>query len=423
MKTRLKKRLIVMSLALLLIFGGIIGFNLFKAFMMKRFFANYEPPAVTVSSVTAKTQTWAPSLSAVGNFVAINGVDVNSEASGNVETIHFHSGEFIEANQPLIDIEDEVDQATLKFNEAELTLQTINYQRQADLFKRGATPSSSVDAAKAKLVQAKAEVEKTKALIRQKHITAPFSGRLGIRQVNLGQYIMPGQTSIVTLQSLDPLFLEFYLPEHLIKRVHLNQTITFSVEQNPDVLFEGQITAINSKVDINTHNVLIQATVANCPTEALKPPYKSTLITVKQATYHSKPILICHSTLNQKHHITEFNFVPGMFSAIEVDQPDIPDVVVLPSTAISYSLYGDSVFLIEQDAGKTDKNNQPVLKVKRAFVETGDQQGNYTVIKRGIKAGQTVVSSGELKLQDGTRVVINNDVQLDQNVNLETLSE
>ncbi|WP_025385323.1 efflux RND transporter periplasmic adaptor subunit [Legionella oakridgensis] len=420
----MKKRMIVMIIALSVVFGGIMSFNLFKAYMMKRFFAHYEPPAVTVSSVTAVERSWEPAIAAVGNFVAMNGVDVNSEASGNVVAIHFDSGQFVAKDKPLIDIDDTVDQATLKFNQSELTLQQINFKRQEDLFKRGATPISSLDAAKAKLVQAQADVEKTEAIIRQKHIAAPFSGQLGIRQVNLGQYITPGQTSIVTLQSMDPLFLEFYLPENLLKRLHLNQKITLSVEQSPGLLFEGKITAINSKVDINTHNILVQATVPNCPVKALTNPLHSSLITAKKQKYDNKLLITCDSNLNISNKVVEFNFIPGMFAAIEVEQPKIPNVVVLPTTAISYSLYGNSVYVIKKDEESTkDQDGKDILRVKRVFVTTGDQQGNYTVIKSGVKAGDMVVSSGELKLQNDTRVVINNDVVLKDTMDLSTLSE
>lgn len=419
-----KKRMIIMIIFLFIIFGGIIAFNLFKAFMMKRFFAHYEPPAVTVSSVTAKLQDWEPTISAVGNFVAINGVEVNSQAAGNVVAIQFDSGEFIEKGQALIDIDDTVDAATLKFNQSDLALQQINYNRQTDLFKRGATPSSSVDEARAKLLQAQANVEKTQAIIRQKHITAPFSGRLGIRQVNLGQYISPGETAIVSLQSLDPLYLEFYLPEQYLKQLSIGQKIIFKVEQNHQYLFQGTISAINSKVDVNTHNILVQATVPNCPAKAVANPEQSTLVKVKEQDYFKKAMMICNSDLNAKNHVTAFNFIPGMFADIEVIQPTISKVLVLPSTAISYSLYGNSVFVIEKDKnGKQDDKEDDILRVKRVFVTTGEQKGNYTIIKKGISAGTQVVSAGELKLQDDTRVVINNDVKLDSTVNPEQLSQ
>ncbi len=414
----------IMIIALIIVFGGIIAFNLFKGVMIKRFFSQYQSAPVTISSVKAIQKNWEPRIAAVGNFVAINGVEVNSEASGKVVAIHFDSGQYVQKDMPLIDIDDSVEQAQLKFNQADKDLKAISYQRQADLYKRGATPSSNVDEAKANLEQAQANVEKIEAQIRQKHILAPFSGRVGIRQVNLGQYISPGQTSIVTLQSLDPLYLEFNLPEQFYKRLHLQQKIQFSVEGLPKLFFTGEITAINAKVDTNTHNILVQATVPNCPAQALQDPTKSKLISIKKDEDRNITIINCDTNLNTKNRINEFIFIPGMFAAINIEQPSIPNVVVLPSTAISYSLYGNSVFLIEKNKdGKKDEKGNDILQVRRVFVHTGEQEGNYTIIKDGISPGQTVVSSGELKLQNGTRVVINNDVKLNDVANPDTLGQ
>ncbi len=413
-----------MAIALLVVFGGIIAFNLFKTIMMKQFFASYQPPAVTVSSAVAKAVDWQPTIDVVGNFVAINGVDLSSEASGNVVKIDFDSGQYVEKDAPLITIDDSVDQAILKANQSELTLKDINYKRQADLFKKGATPSSSLDEAKASLQQAQARVEQTQAQINQKHIIAPFAGRLGIRQINLGQYISPGQTAIVSLQSLDPLFIEFYLPEQLYKRIKLDQTITFTVEEFPNAIFEGKITALNSKVDLNTHNVQVQAKLPNCPADAINDPTKSPLIKTRKQTRGSKLIVNCDSDLNAKNNIKNFTFIPGMFSSIEIAQAVEPNTVIVPSTAVSYSLYGNAVYLIEKDKeNKKTDDGQDILTVNRVFVTTGEQQGNYTVIKKGVKAGQLVVSTGDLKLQNGTRVVINNDVKLNDVSNPDELGQ
>lgn len=403
----MKKRMIIMGIALLVVFGGIIAFNVIKGLLVKRFLANYQPPAVTVSSAIAQSVDWKPSINAVGNFVALNGVDVNSQASGIVTKIDFESGQYVNQNDPLITIDDSIDQALLKFNEAELTLKQLNYKRQTDLFKKGATPGSSVDEAKANLQQAEAKVEQIQAQIHQKHISAPFSGRLGIRQINLGQFISPGQTSIVTLQSLDPLFLEFYVPEQLFKRIRLHQKIYFSVEEFPHALFEGTISAVNSKIDLNTHNVLVQATLPNCPALAIKNPELSPLIKIRKETRGNKLIVTCNTEVNKSNQINNFVFIPGMFSYIEIFQPAEPNTIIVPSTAVSYSLYGDSIYIIEKS-----KSSPKQLQVRRVFVTTGEQKGNYTVIKKGIKAGEMIVSTGHLKLQNGTPVVINNSVQL-----------
>lgn len=403
---KLKKRMIIMVVVLLVVFGGVVLFNVIKGMLIKRFFANFQAPSVTVSSVVVEEKTWKPHITAVGNFSAINGVDVNSQAMGNVVAIHFTSGQYIQKDEPLIDIDDSVDQATLKFNQADLTLQDVNYKRQTDLLKRNATSSASVDEAKAKLLESQANLEKTQALIRQKHIVSPFAGQLGIRQVDLGQYITPGQTPIVTLQSQDPLFIEFYLPEQLLNQLQLNQPITVSTENAPNLLFKGKITAINSKIDTNTHTIKVQATVPNCSSDTVKQLIQT------MASNHSsdKTIVSCSTKENQDRHTTNFHFIPGMFASIKIEQPAIAHVLVVPSTAISYTLYGDSVFVIE-------KNKQGILQVKRVFITAGEQQGNDTVIKKGLKAGQLVASSGELKLQDGTPVTINNEVLLDKTPN------
>lgn len=411
----MKKRLTIMGIALLVVFGGIIAFNLIKTFMIKRFFANYHPPAVSVASATAKEVNWKPSLNAVGNFVAINGVDVSSQASGNVIKIDFESGQFVDKDSPLITLDDSIDQSVLKFNQSDLTLKTLSYKRQADLFKRGATSISSVDEAKATLEQAQAKVDQTQAEINQKHIKAPFAGRLGIRQVNLGQFVSPGQTAIVSLQSLDPLYLEFYLPEQLYKKIHPEQSITLSLEEFPNVLFEAKVAAINSKVDLNTHNVLVQGVLANCPASALKNPAASPLIKTNTQPGGNKLMVSCNTDLNIKNKVHNYAFVPGMFAAIEIEQKPIPHTVIIPSTAISYSLYGNSVYIIEKDKeGKKNEDGTDSLFVNRVFVTTGEQRGNFTVIKKGIKAGQQVVSAGEVKLQNGTPVAINNSVKLNE---------
>lgn len=413
-----------MGITLLVVFGGIIAFNLIKSFMIKRFFANYTPPAVTVSSAIAKKVNWHPTLSAVGNFIAINGVEVNSEAAGNVVKISFESGDYVEKDEPLIVIDDSVDQALLKFNQSDLILKELDYKRQTDLFKRGATPSSSVDAANANLQQAQAKVEQMQAQIKQKHISAPFAGRLGIRQVNLGQYVSPGQTSIVSLQSMDPLYLEFYLPEQLYKKIHPNQKLTFSIEEYPNYLFEGTLTAINSKIDLNTHNVLIHATLPNCPVESMTNPEQSSLVKTRKEIRGNKTIITCNNESNNKNKIEQFVFIPGMFAAVELEQPSQKDTIIVPSTAISYSLYGNSIYIIEKDktADKNPDGSTPLI-ANRIFVTTGDQQGNYTVVKKGIKEGQLVVSTGDLKLQNGTPVAINNSVPLNENPDPDQLGQ
>lgn len=407
-----------MGIFLLVVFGGIIAFNVIKGMLVRHFIANYTPPAVSVSAAKAESIDWQPSINTIGNFLAINGVEVGSQASGNVVQLSFDSGQYVNKDDPLITIDDSIDQAMLKNNQAQLTLKELNYKRQTDLFKKGATPSSSVDEAKANLQQAQAMVEQIQAQIRQKHITAPFDGRVGIRQVNLGQYVKPGDTTIVSLQSLDPLYLEFYLPEQYYKKIHPNTPITFTVQEFPNALFQATITAINSKVDLTTHNVQIQAILPNCPAEAVSNPKQSPLVKTSQEPRGNRLLVSCSTETNREHKVRDFVFVPGMFASIEILQPKQPNTIVVPSTAISYSLYGNAVYVINKD-----KTNPKLLTVNRVFVSTGEQQGNYTVVKKGVEAGQLIVTTGDLKLQNGTPVVINNSVVLDNKVNYQTLGQ
>jgi membrane fusion protein (multidrug efflux system) len=451
----MKKRMIIMISALLVVFGGIVLFHLVKDFFIKRYFASFEAPPVSISSVTAQLKNWEPHINTVGNFVAMDGVDVNSQATGNVVKIHFESGQYVDANAPLVNLDDSIEQANLKSAQADRALKQISYQRQTDLQKRGATSGSNVDEAKANLQQAEASVEKIEAEIRQKHISAPFSGRLGIRQVNLGEYVTPGKTAVVTLQSLDPLFLEFNLPEHLFKSIHINQGIIFQVDAFPKIAFRGRISAINSKVDPKSHNILVQATVPNCRASILKKTQadkilesntqttKTTQTTTTQTSQapqtgqanqtqasqkgpndNTFKVITCNSADNHPNKEHNYLFLPGMFAAIAIEQPPVPNVVILPSTAISYSLYGDTVFLIEKAKNpKKDKDGREIYQVKRVFIVKGEQEGNKTVILKGIKAGDKVVSSGEVKLQNGANVVINNDIMLEENSNFEKLGE
>ncbi|HVT62030.1 MAG TPA: efflux RND transporter periplasmic adaptor subunit, partial [Legionellaceae bacterium] len=403
----MNRRMTIMGISLLVVFGGLIVFNIIKQSFMHYFFDHFQPPAVTVSTVLAKQVNWRPHFSSVGNFVAVNGVDVGSQSAGKIVAIHFESGQYVNKDSPLVDIDDSVEQATLKYNQANLNLQKTNFQRQTDLLKRNATAISSVDEAKAHMLEAEASMESTQASIDLKHIKAPFSGMLGIRQINLGQFVQPGKTNIVSLQSLDPIYLHFYVPEQYIDLVHIDQNIEFTVEQHPNMIFKGKISAINSKIDDNTHNIEIQATTANCP--ALDPQeflhsslIKSTVLS------NGKTLIQCDTDLNQKNEVKQFKFIPGMFASIDVEQPAIPNVIVLPTTAISYTMYGDSVFIMEK---QTDSDEKEILTVKRVFIVTGETKGNYTVIKKGLKANQIVVAAGDLKLQNGTQITIDNKIQ------------
>lgn len=377
----LSRRMIILLMMLAIIFGGIIGYNLFRGYMMGQYFASFEPPPITVSAVTAKEENWQSVLSTVGSFVAIDGVDISSQAAGIVREISFESGEYVKAGDPLLIINDGVDQATLKSNMATLLLKKLNFERQIRLKTTGFAAMSSIDQARADLDNAAACVQQIEATIAQKHIQAPFDGKLGIRQVSLGQYITPGQTVIVTLQRLDPLYLQFYVPEQQLPNLYEGQPIVFYVDALPEKPFSGKITAINSKIDTNTHNVLVQATVNN----------------------------------QKKENSDDFAFAPGMFAKIDVLMAQKSNAIVLPLTAVSYTLYGDSVYVIKKKKEK--------LHVYRRFVTTGEKRGNQVVVLSGLKSGEQVVQSGQLKLHDGIAVNINNNVALEDVKNVSALGQ
>lgn len=402
MKNKLTRTL---SIIFGVIFGGIIIFNIAKKIIINYLFTHYVPPAISVSSDTVKTLNYHPLITAFGNFVAANGIEVGTTQPGIISKIHFRSGQYINKGAPLIDLEDAAELADLKLYQADLVLQQAEFKRQKELQLHNATALANVDKAQANLLQAQARVDKVSAILKQKHITAPFAGFLGIRHVDLGEYIKPGETSIVSLQSLDPIYLRFFIPEHLLNKLQVNQPINFSVEEYPKFNFVGKISAISSKSDENTHNIEVQAIVANCPSAELNAPEKSNIISIASSLInHDKKIIKCSSKINKTHKVTNFAFLPGSYATIKIVQPLVKNILVVPSTAISFSRYGDSVYVIEK--------NQTKYFVKKVFVTLGEQLDNYTIIKSGLKPGQIIVSSGEFKLEDGNEVHINNSVQL-----------
>lgn len=365
MSTPMKKMLILMGILFGLLFGWYGVKKLFLWYMI----SHYEPPPVTVSSTVAKETTWQSYVTAVGTLTAINGVDISTEAAGIIQNIFFTSGQLVHKGDRLVQLNTDIEEAQLKFDESVLTLAKINYDRNVPLAKKNYIPATTLDELSARLQQAQANVEKTKALINQKNIVAPFDGKIGIRQVDLGQYISPGN-SIVTLQSLDPLYVQFNLPEQYLHELYFNQPVDITVNLLNDLTVHGTIHAINAKVDQTTRNILAEAIIPN----------------KNLAVY------------------------PGMFASVRIWLRAKNAVITLPQTAISYSLHGDSVFLIK--AEKKGWRRETVYHVYRQYITTGERRGDDVVIENGLKAGDQVVTSGQLKLQNGTHVVIDNSIPL-----------
>lgn len=365
MSPQMKKMLTIVAI----VFGLIFGWYGVKKALFAWGFSHYVPPPVYISSSVAKATTWQSYLVSVGTLKAVNGVDVSAEVSGKVTDIRFKSGEYVNKGDVLILLDTSIEQAQLKNDTAKLKLKQINYDRDIILLKKNVVSQARVDSDLAELQETQADTEATQARINQKTITAPFSGYIGIRLVNLGEFVQAG-TAMVTLQSLDPLYVQFNLPEQYSRDLYLQQPVDVTINLSGGQSIRGAVTAINSKVDQATRNILVEATIPN-----------------KNAV-----------------------LLPGMFAMVNVWLRAQNNVIALPETAISYSLHGDSVFIIKQE-GK-DKHHQPILKAYRQYVSVGERRGNQASITKGIKAGDQVVTSGQLKLQNGTHVAIDNSVEL-----------
>lgn len=367
MTPQMKRMLMITGI----VFGIIFSIYGIKKAIFAYFMSHYEPPAVTVSSATATAKDWQSFLSSVGTVSAVNGTDISSEAAGLVTEIRFTSGQSVKQNDILVLLDTSVEQAQLKSNEAKVKLAQINYDRNQTLLKKNVISQSIYDASAADLQQAKAGFEETQAKIKQKTITAPFDGKIGIRQINIGDYVSAGAI-MVTLQALDPLYVKFNLPEQYLAGLYVQQPVEITISNNGSgaTIIQGTITAINAKVDQTTRNILIQATIPN----------------------------------------KDMKLYPGMFAQVKVWQPVHKNVITLPQTSISYSLHGDSVFIIKAD--KKDWKGKPILHVFRQYVKVGERRGGEVAILEGIHANDQVVTAGQLKLQNGTHVVIDNSVEL-----------
>ncbi|HET6724957.1 MAG TPA: efflux RND transporter periplasmic adaptor subunit [Gammaproteobacteria bacterium] len=372
------KRMTIMLVGVIVLFGGVLGWHFFgpyiKFFLYPEAFAAMRPPPPSVATMVATNEAWQPTLSAIGSLRAVQGVDVTTEIGGLVQKIDFKSGDHVKAGDLLVQLRIVADKAALQGLEAAEKLAELNYQRDQTLIKKHAISASQLQQDRSKLASAKAAVAQQKADIEKKTINAPFSGELGVRQVDLGQYVSPG-TKVVTLQSLHPLYVEFSLPQGDINKVRNGQKVVVTVDAYPGVKFVGEVNAIEPKVNRATRNFNVQATVPN-KDERLR---------------------------------------PGMFANVDVLLPEKPQYVTLPRTAVSYNPFGDYVFIVQPAKDKqgkpvVGKDGKPVLEVQQHVVRTGPTRGDQVAILKGVEPGQKVVVAGQLKLRDGARVNINNKV-------------
>lgn len=365
----MNKRMVWMLVITGVIFGGVFGFKWFGGKMMNQFFDHMPIPPSAISTASAQSQSWNTSLSGVGTVIASNGTQVTTESGGIVAALHFESGAEVKQGALLVSLSSANEQAQLQRLEAQASLTKTDLGRLTRLYKLEAISRSDVDKGESDYDAAKAAVDGQRALLAQKNIRAPFTGRLGIRQINVGQFLSPG-TPIVSLQALNPIYVDFTLPEQNMSTVVVGQTVTATVDSQAGRNFTGKIAAIEPEVDSKTRNFKIRASFTNVD-GALR---------------------------------------PGLFARASVGLPDTRTVITIPRTAISYNPYGNSVYVVVKSDGK-DGNKAGDLVVHRRFVKTGEDRGDLVVVTEGLKAGEQIATSGLLKLQNNTHVIINNSFQ------------
>jgi membrane fusion protein (multidrug efflux system) len=375
------KRMLIMIggiLVLVVILGG--GFALHIRKLMA---SAPKPYPQTVTVIKVGSQDWQPTLAAVGSMVPVRGVDVTTEIAGLVREIHFKSGQDVKKGEVLVELNADSDKAQLAALEAAAELSASVLKRDKAQFDAQAIAQAQVDADSADLKSKRALAAQQQAIIDKKTIRAPFAGKLGITTVNPGQYVNPGD-KIVTLQTIDPIYVDFNLPQQTVGSLQVGQVVNVTSDGFAGVAFPGKITAISPKVDIATRNVVVEATLSN-----------------------------------QKRQL-----LPGMFANASVEVGDKKHYLTLPQTAITYNPYGSTVFVVmtADEAAAAAKAaasgaSAPAqaasgsgLVVQQAFVTTGSTRGDQVAILKGLKEGQQVVTSGQVKLKNGTSIVIDNSV-------------
>lgn len=324
------------------------------------------PPPETVSTVAVTTERWDRSIESVGSMRAVQGADLSTESSGVITKIHFENGQEVNAGDLLVELDTQTEEANLRSAEAEADLARSVYERTRTLRANSTVPQSEMDTAESNLRKMTALAEQLKATIRKKQLRAPFGGRLGIREVNLGQFLDNGD-KIVSLQSLDPIYVDFLLPQQLIAALQSGQKLQVITDVYPGDVFDGTLTAVNTEIDSVTRNIRLQGTLPN----------------------------------------TDGRLRPGMFGRVLLSLGEAEAVTSIPATAVVTATYGDSVFVIEEEAAEDGTARQVA---KQRFIRTGRAEGDFVAVAEGLQPGETVVSSGAFKLRNGSPVTVNNEL-------------
>ena len=360
-----KRMLVMLGLTAVLLTG--LGFMKFRQIQSAVQAATFQPPPEAVTSIVVKREQWPATTAVIGTMEAVHGVMVSADLPGAVARINFYSGKAVREGDILVELDTREERAQLAALEAQRDLAKVNYDRTEQLVKEGVISRLEYDQATAQQKQTEANVGAIRATIQRKTIRAPFSGILGIRKVNLGQYLSAG-SAIVQLQSLNPIYVNFGLPQQALGQVHVGRNLRVTSEDIVGKAFTGRVTALDSVVDQATRNVQVQATLAN----------------------------------------PEGKLHPGMFVQVEVVQGESRPVITLPASAISYAPYGDSVFVITD---LKDQKGQTYRGVRQQFVKLEGSRGDQVAVVSGLNPGDEVVTSGVFKLRNGAAVQVNNKVQ------------
>jgi len=358
------KRMILMLIAVAVVFGGVFGYKWFGSMMMNQYFDNMPQPDIAVTATAVKTDTWPREIRAVGNFKATNGVNLTTELGGIVRTLEFENGAYVEQGDVLARLDTSTDEAQLAALRAARDLAESERDRLRSLRSQNSVSESELDQAESRFRQASAEVDAQQARIEQKVLRAPFDGHLGIRRVDLGQFISPG-TPIVPLRAIAPIFLNFTLPERELPKVSVGDEVTARIESWPEQAFTGEVTSVEGSINEQTRSFLVQATFENA----------------------------------------DRRLRPGMFASLTLRWGQPREVLMVPQTAVSFNPYGNSVYVIQGEQGSDD------LTVEQRLVQTGVRRGDMVAITDGLSAGEQVATSGLLKLRNGAGVTINNEIQ------------
>lgn len=389
----LRRRLLIMLTVVTLVVLALATAKFISIYQQIQQFSA-PPPPIAVSATTATEQLWQSRLPAIGSLRAFQGIDLTVEAAGTVKALEFRSGEHVSLNQPLLQLDSAVEQASLATEQAELALAQVEYERGKSLLERQSLSKSEYDRLTAKLQKSITRVTQLNALLQRKRISAPFAGTIGIRQVDVGDYVTSG-TPVATLQDLSKLYVDFFLAEQHVPQLALGQQVRISVAAYPGEVFNAEIVAINPKVEISTRNLQVRALLAN----------------------------------------PDAKLLPGMFANLQVLLTAQAKQVVVPETAVTFTLYGNSLYVVvsqEQPAAANPctgsagqllcwlglakapaaQEPQQALVVERRFVSTGERRDGAVIITKGLRAGEQIVTSGQLKLDNGSSVSLSADSAL-----------